>query len=465
MAYQPHPGARSGSEGQGPTLSRGGETIAAVATPPGRGGIGIVRVSGPAAASIGEAVIAGALPPARETRYATFRDAHHAPIDEGLVLHFPRPRSYTGEDVVELHGHGGPVVMRALLQRCLDLGARIARPGEFTERAFLNGRLDLAQAESVADLIDAASVEAARGAARSLAGEFSERIHRLGDALTELRMHVEACIDFPEEEIDPADLAAQASQLAALRAQVDAVLAAAAQGAVLRDGLTVVLIGRPNVGKSSLLNRMAAEDVAIVTPIAGTTRDYVKATITLQGVPIHLVDTAGLRDAEDEVERLGVERSWKAVATAGAVLFIEDSEAEAARDAELLARLPAAVPVARVLNKIDLTGLAPAQRATQSGPLFLASARDGRGVEALERWLLEVAGWRPEGEGTFIARQRHLDALHRTRVALEKAAVVSAYELKAEELRLAQQALGEILGLVSADQLLGEIFGRFCIGK
>ena len=464
MAHQPDARARSGSEGPRPSLTRGGETIAAIATPPGRGGVGIVRVSGPGAHSLAQA-IAGSLPPPREARFTTFRDAAGGPIDEGLVIVFSKPRSYTGEDVVELQGHGGPVVMRALLDRCIDLGARLARPGEFTERAFLNGRIDLAQAESVADLIDAASVEAARGAARSLAGEFSQRIHALTDALTELRVHVEACIDFPEEEIDPADLRAQAARLAALREQVERVQAAASQGAVLREGLTVVLIGRPNVGKSSLLNRLAGDEVAIVTPIAGTTRDYVKATITLQGVPIHLVDTAGLRDAEDEVERLGVERSWKAVESAGAVVFVEDSEAEAVRDAELLARVPASLPVARVVNKIDRSGVKPGMQASASGPLFHISALTGAGVDAVEAWLLRVAGWRPEGEGLFMARQRHVDALARAGRHLAAAADVSAFEIKAEELRLAQGALGEITGLVSADQLLGEIFSRFCIGK
>ena len=464
MAHQPDAGARSGSEGQGPALIRGGETIAAIATPPGRGGVGIVRVSGAGAVSIGSA-IAGPLPPPRELRYATFKDANGDPIDQGLVLHFAAPRSYTGEDVVELHGHGGPFVMRRLMQRCLELGARAARPGEFTQRAFLNGRLDLAQAESVADLIEAASDEAARSAARSLAGEFSARIHALAEALTSLRVHVEACIDFPEEEIDPADRASQARQLAAARSALAAILEDAAQGAVLREGLTVVLIGRPNVGKSSLLNRLAGEEVAIVTPIAGTTRDYVKATITVEGVPIHLVDTAGLRDSQDEVERLGIERSWKAVEAAGAVVFVEDSEAEAARDAALLARMPSAVPVARVVNKIDLSGLPAGRQGSGQGTLFHVSAQRGDGIEALRGWLLEVAGWKPHGEGVFMARQRHLDALRRAASALERAAGLSAFELQAEELRLAQMALGEIVGLVSADQLLGEIFSRFCIGK
>ena len=464
MAHQPDARARSGSEGQGPALTRGGDTIAAIATPPGRGGVGIVRLSGPRAVAIAEA-IAGSVPPPREIAYATFREADGSPIDQGLVLRFAAPRSYTGEDVVELHGHGGPVVMRGLLHCSIELGARPAEPGEFTRRAFLNGRIDLAQAESVADLIEASSDEAARSAARSLAGEFSERIHALAGAITHLRMHVEACIDFPEEEIDPADRASQAAQLDATRKQLEALLAAATQGAVLREGLTVVLIGRPNVGKSSLLNRLAGEEVAIVTPIAGTTRDYVKATIQLDGVPIHLVDTAGLRDSQDEVERLGIERSWKAVEAAGAVMFIEDNEAEAARDAALLSRMPPALPVARVVNKIDLSGAAAGRQLSAQGVLLHVSAKRGDGVDALREWLLEVAGWKPQEEGVFMARQRHLDALHRAKVALGRAAAQPAFELQAEELRIAHAALGEIVGNVSADQLLGEIFSRFCVGK
>jgi tRNA modification GTPase len=426
--------------------------------------VGIVRLSGAGAVAIAEAV-AGPLPAPREIRYATFKFANGAPIDQGVVLRFAAPRSYTGEDVVELQGHGGPVVMRQLLKRCVELGARLAQPGEFTQRAFLNGRLDLAQAESVADLIEASSDEAARSAARSLAGEFSARVEALAGAITHLRMHVEACIDFPEEEIDPADRASQVAQLAAARAMLAEIAQAATQGSVLREGLTVVLIGRPNVGKSSLLNRLAGEEVAIVTPVAGTTRDYVKASIQLEGVPIHLVDTAGLRESRDEVERLGIERSWKAVEAAGAVMFVEDTEGEAERDAELLARMPASVPVARVVNKVDLSGARAGRETSGQGTLFHVSALRGDGMAELRAWLLEVAGWKPHGEGVFMARQRHLDALARTAGALERAVASPAYELQAEELRLAHSALGEIVGNVSADQLLGEIFSRFCIGK
>ena len=357
MAHQPN--ARDRGEGESPALNAGGDTIAAIATPAGRGGIGVVRISGDLAQSIASH-ITGCVLQARHATLRRFRAADGAVIDEGVALFFPGPHSYTGEDVLELQGHGGPVVMHQLLRRCVELGARVARPGEFTQRAFLNDRLDLAQAESVADLIDASSVEAARSAARSLAGDFSRRVHALVDTLTHLRMHVEACIDFPEEEIDPADRAAQRTQLELVRAQLDTLLAEARQGAVLREGLTVVLIGRPNVGKSSLLNRLAGDEVAIVTPIAGTTRDHVRATVILEGVPIHLIDTAGLRAAGDEIERIGIERTWRAIEGAGAALFITESGAEASRDErEYLARLPAQMPLLRVANKVDLTGEHP----------------------------------------------------------------------------------------------------------
>ncbi|HET7728573.1 MAG TPA: tRNA uridine-5-carboxymethylaminomethyl(34) synthesis GTPase MnmE [Usitatibacter sp.] len=443
-------------------MSAGGETIAAIATPPGRGGIGIVRVTGRGARAVAEQVL-GQVPAPRHAHLAAFRDAAGAAIDEGVALFFPAPHSYTGEDVLELQGHGGPVVMRLLLRRCVQAGARIAEPGEFTRRAYLNERLDLAQAESVADLIDAASEEAARSAVRSLAGEFSARVHELVAALVELRMHVEACIDFPEEEIDPADRREQERRLDAVRAKLDEVMAQARQGAVLREGLTVVLIGRPNVGKSSLLNFLAGDDVAIVTPVAGTTRDYVRATVSIEGVPVHLVDTAGLREATDEVERLGIERSWRAVDNAGAVLFISDSRARAEEDAALMARVPGGIPLAQVVNKIDLLGLPPGRDADR--PVFRISAVTGAGVDALKAWLLATAGWKPHGEGLFMARERHLDALGEAGAAVERARATQAFEFKAEELRLAQRALGAITGEVSADDLLGRIFSRFCIGK
>jgi tRNA modification GTPase len=463
VAHQPHAGTRS--EGESPPLSaRGGDTIAAVATPPGRGGIGVVRVSGRAARDVAKGVV-GDLPQARHATLAAFRAADGALIDQGIALFFDAPHSYTGEDVLELQGHGGPVVMRDLLRRCVDLGARIAEPGEFTRRAFLNDRLDLAQAESVADLIDAASSEAARSAARSLAGDFSRRIGALVGELTDLRAHVEACIDFPEEEIDPADREAQQRKLAALRAALDRLLDEARQGAVLREGLTVVLVGRPNVGKSSLLNRLAGEDVAIVTPIAGTTRDYVRATIELEGVPIHLIDTAGLREARDEVERIGIERTWRAVEGAGAALFITSPDVPGA-EASVTQRLPANLPRAYVHNKVDISG-AHAGTERRGGEVHIGvSAKTGAGVEALRSWLLETAGWKPHGEGLFVARERHLIALERAKDGLLAATHASqAFEFMAEELRLAQVELGRITGQVTADDLLGQIFSRFCIGK
>jgi tRNA modification GTPase len=465
VAHQPH--ARARDEGEGPTLSARADTIAAVATPAGRGGIGVVRVSGPSAREIAVGVL-GTVPEARHATLADFRTAQGAPIDSGIALFFPAPRSYTGEDVLELQGHGGPIVMRELLRRCVALGARVAQPGEFTRRAFLNDRIDLAQAESVADLIDASSTEAAASAARSLAGEFSQRVTALVLALTELRMHVEACIDFPEEEIDPADRQALQRKLADIRSAHVALLEEARQGAVLREGLTVALVGRPNVGKSSLLNRLAGDDVAIVTPIAGTTRDYVRATIDLEGVPIHLVDTAGLRDAAaDEVERIGIERTWAAATTAGAVLYItEEGEQPQSEDAALLARLPSNIPRARVFNKIDLSRSAASTHAVDKDAEIHLSAKTGDGVPALRAWLLQTAGWRPHGEGLFMARERHLVALKAAGERLASAGGnMQAFELFAEDLRIAQDMLGQITGAFSADDLLGEIFSRFCIGK
>ncbi|HWH41768.1 MAG TPA: tRNA uridine-5-carboxymethylaminomethyl(34) synthesis GTPase MnmE [Usitatibacter sp.] len=444
-------------------MTAGGDTIAAIATPAGRGGIGVVRVSGPRVCRIAEGVL-GRVPAPRLATLAAFRDAHGEAIDRGIALFFPAPHSYTGEDILELQGHGGPVVMLELVRRCVALGARLAEPGEFTRRAFLNERMDLAQAEAVADLIDAASVEAARSASRSLSGVFSARIHALSDALLHLRMHVEACIDFPEEEIDPADRSRQAAWLEALRADFDRLLEEARQGAVLREGLVVVLAGRPNVGKSSLLNRLAGEDVAIVTPLAGTTRDYVRASISIEGVPIHLVDTAGLRESDDVIERMGVERSWRALQSAGAALFVEEAQGELPEDEALRARLPQGLAFARVVNKIDLADGRPGR---SEGPetVIRLSARTGEGVADLRGWLLEVAGWKPHGEGLFIARERHVRGLEAAKDALERAAGAQAFEIAAEELRLGHLALGSIVGEVSADDLLGEIFSRFCIGK
>ncbi len=446
------------------------DTIAAIATPPGRGGVGVVRVSGGNLALLA-ASLAGKTPSPRVATLATFRDADGAVIDQGLALFFPAPHSYTGEDVIELQGHGGPAVMQSLLKRCLALGCRIARPGEFTERAYLNNKLDLAEAEAVADLIDAASEQAAKSAARSLSGEFSARVNALVDRVTELRMHVEACIDFPEEEIDPADRLAQQDKLTQIRALWDVLAREAKQGAVLRDGLTVALIGRPNVGKSSLLNRLAGEEVAIVTPVAGTTRDQVRATIHIDGVPVHLIDTAGLRETDDVVEKIGIERTWAAVEKAGAALLIlEAGEHETvgigAAEAAIAARLPAGMPMVWVVNKTDLYARPTQFNDDGSHVSIGVSALTGEGVPLLRDWLLTTAGWRPTGEGVFLARERHLVALALARKHLDNAAGQGAqYDLFAEELRLAQKALTAITGEFTPDDLLGEIFGKFCIGK
>lgn len=442
------------------------DTIAAIATAPGRGGVGVVRVSGPLAGTIAEGLVGG-IPEARRAQLVTFRGADGVPLDQGLVLYFPAPHSFTGQHVLELHGHGGPAVLALLVQRCQALGARLAEPGEFTKRAFLAGKLDLAQAESVADLIEASSAEGALSAARSLVGEFSRQIHDLVEGLINVRMHVEACVDFPEEDIDPADLAAIAAKIAGIAERLNVLLDQAGQGAVLRDGLTVALIGRPNVGKSSLLNRLAEQDVAIVTPIAGTTRDQVRASILIQGVPVHLIDTAGLRETDDPVERIGIARTWQAVAHAGAVLLLtEAGEMVGQAEAEILGKLPPQLPIAWVYNKIDLHGERPGVRRDGQQASFRLSALTGEGIDALKAWLLDVAGWKPGGEGVFMARARHLSALREAKVHLDLAGKANRqFELLAEELRLAQNALSKITGEFSADDLLGEIFSRFCIGK
>lgn len=444
--------------------------IAAIATAPGHGGIGVVRVSGDGVGAVIGGVIAISEPlKPRVATLARFCDAGGNTIDEGIALYFPGPHSYTGEDVLELQGHGGPAVMQLLLRRCLELGCRIARPGEFTERAFLNDQLDLAQAEGVADLIEASSEEAAKSAARTLTGEFSACVHVLTRRLTDLRVHVEACIDFPEEEIDPADRAAQQMKLKEIRAlQLDLALKAK-QGAVLRDGITVVLIGRPNVGKSSLLNRLAGDDIAIVTPVAGTTRDHVRASILLEGVPVHLIDTAGLRATEDEVERIGIARTWRAIENAGAALYITVAGApEGSEEVELRRLLPARLAVIHVRNKIDLLTNTNVPRGTvgEGVELINLSAKTGQGIDELRGQLLKLAGWQPGNEGVFLARERHLKALSEASAHTDAAAAAHGRdELFAEELRLAQRALSRITGEFTADDLLGEIFGSFCIGK
>jgi tRNA modification GTPase len=443
-------------------MTPAGDVIAAIATAPGRAGIGVVRVSGTGLAPFVERVL-GRVPPPRHAVRATFTDAAGEAIDDGLALWFPAPHSYTGEDVLELQGHGGPVVMRMLLARCVALGARLAEPGEFTRRAFLNDRLDLAQAESVADLIDASTEAAARSALRSLQGEFSARVHEVERQLVELRMLVEATLDFPEEEIDPTDREAARVRLAAVRAAVADTLAAARQGSLLRTGIHVVLAGQPNVGKSSLLNRLAGEELAIVTPIAGTTRDAVRQGIQIEGVPIVVVDTAGLRETDDEVERIGIARTWSEIERADVLLLIVDARAGVtAADEAIVAGLPEKLVRVVVHNKIDLAGPAPAIADAD----IRLSARTGEGVELLRRRLLDAAGWRDAAGGTFMARERHVAALTAANARLDAAHEALAQpELFAEELRLAQAALAEITGEFTADDLLGEIFSRFCIGK
>lgn len=443
------------------------DIIAAVATAPGRAGIGIVRISGPRLEQFARNLVARQLSP-RQAVLTTFLSYDQHVIDFGLALYFPGPHSYTGEDVLELQGHGGPVVLQLLLRRCLELGARLAEPGEFTRRAYLNDKLDLAQAESIADLVDASTVQAARCAVRSLQGAFSGRLKGLGQALTELRMLVEATLDFPEEDVDALDRAEVDRRLTGLRRELAEIEDASRQGSLLREGMHVVLAGLPNVGKSSLLNQLAGQDLAIVTDVPGTTRDAIHQSIDLDGVPAHMIDTAGLRDSVDTVERLGIARTWELIERADIVLLIMDSRAgETAADRKILERLPAGIPRVRVMNKIDLTNEPMARREMEeTTPVVWLSAKTGEGVGLLRDALLGVGGWRGDSEGLFMARERHLSALSVTRSHLERGTDCSGQiELLAEELRLAQSALGSITGGVTADDLLGQIFSRFCLGK
>ena len=434
------------------------DTIAAVATPPGRGGIGIIRISGPAVPRIAASLL-GELPAPRLATHAQFRDSSGERLDDGIALHFPAPASYTGEAVLELQGHGGPVVTHAVLGAVLDAGARLAEPGEFTRRAFLHGKLDLAQAEAVADLIDAASREAARSALRSLSGEFSQAVHKLVAQLTELRALTEAMLDFPEEDVDDLHRGDAQARLDALRRALADLLARSRQGSLLRTGIHVVLAGRPNVGKSSLLNRLAGEERAIVTAQPGTTRDALRESIQIEGVPIVVVDTAGLRESGDEIERIGMQRTRSEIERADVILVVM----EAGRLEAPEGPLPAGAERLTVVNKIDL--VAGAQPGCQ-GDAIHVSAKSGAGLDALRRALLDAAGWRSPGETVFLARERHLRALNLARERLDAAAAQQGqWEFFAEELRLAQDALGVITGRVSADDLLGEIFARFCIGK
>jgi tRNA modification GTPase len=443
------------------------DIIAAIATAPGRSGIGVVRVSGPVLQPLVAGVVGSPLPPRRAV-IRDFSDARGDLIDQGIALFFPAPQSYTGQDVLELQAHGGPVVLQLLLERCFELGARAAQPGEFTRRAYLNDKLDLAQAESVADLIDAATAAAARGALRSLRGAFSDRVGELARALIELRTLVEASLDFPDEEIDFIQRGDGEGRLSRLRAKLEEVLSASRQGSLLREGMHVVLAGQPNVGKSSLLNQLAGEDLAIVTEIPGTTRDAVRQSISLDGVPVHVIDTAGLRESSDPVERLGIARTWSAIEHADVVLMLVDASlGETPADGDILQRLPAALPRIRVLNKIDLLGQPPGRERVGDLTTLRISAKTGAGLDLVRQTLLESVGWQAgSGEGLFMARERHVQALRQAGDHLERASrSTDKLELFAEELRLAQAALGAVTGEFTSDDLLGEIFSRFCIGK
>jgi tRNA modification GTPase len=466
-------------------LSRHHDPILAIATAPGRGAVGIVRVSGKNLTALIQALFGRGLP-AREALYLPFADAAGTPIDKGLAIYFPAPHSFTGEDVLELQAHGGPVVLQLLLARCMEVaqqatandasvlpGLRLAAGGEFSERAFLNDKIDLAQAEAIADLIDASTEAAARSAAQSLSGAFSKEVRGLRDAIIHLRMLVEATLDFPEEEIDFLQKADASGQLTRIQASVRGVFARAAQGALLREGIQVVIAGQPNAGKSSLLNALAGAELAIVTPIAGTTRDRVQETIQIEGVPIHVIDTAGLRASEDTVEKIGIARAWEAIAGADVVLFLHDltrmdlanyQAGEADIAATLQATLPQGVPVMDVWNKADAVTLS----AHQDG--ITLSAKTGSGLDTLRQRLLQAAGWQAPAGGSFIARERHLQALRRVDTHCQHAAAhlasqAQALDLLAEELRLAQAALSDITGEFSSDDLLGVIFSKFCIGK
>ena len=450
------------------------DTIAAVATAQGRGGVGIVRISGPLAAKMAVAICQRELSP-RYAHYGDFFTEDDTVIDQGLALYFPGPNSFTGEDVLELQGHGGPVVLDMLLRRCVQLGARLARPGEFSERAFLNDKLDLAQAEAIADLIEASSEQAARNAVRSLQGEFSRRVHNLTERLINLRIYVEAAIDFPEEEIDFLADGHVLSMLQAVREDLLDVLREAGQGALLRDGMNVVIAGRPNAGKSSLLNALAGREAAIVTEIAGTTRDVLREHIHIDGMPLHVVDTAGLRDTEDHVEKIGVERALKAISEADRILLVVDSTAPEASDPfslwpEFLDIRPDPAKVTLIRNKADLSDENIELEVSSDAHVTISlSAKSTDGLDLLREHLKSCMGYQQTAESSFSARRRHLDALNQAQAHLEhgyaQLTLAGAGELLAEDLRHAQQALGEITGAFSSDDLLGRIFSSFCIGK
>ncbi|MEN3068704.1 tRNA uridine-5-carboxymethylaminomethyl(34) synthesis GTPase MnmE [Uliginosibacterium sediminicola] len=445
------------------------KTIAAIATPPGRGGVGVVRISGQDLAEFARRLTAAQAPKPRVASLRRFLDEDGSVLDEGLLLLFSAPHSYTGEDVLELQAHGGPVVMQMLLARCIALGATLAEPGEFTRRAFLNGKLDLAQAEGVIDLIDASTQAAARSAQRSLSGQFSQAVNAWRDKLVDLRMLVEATLDFPEEDIDFLQAAKAFERLALLESELSALLARAQQGSLLRSGLHVVLVGQPNVGKSSLLNRLTGEDRAIVTDQAGTTRDVLRELIHIEGIPLHIIDTAGLRDTDNEVEQIGISRSWAEIGKADLILRLVDARTGiSAADHEIDARLPQGVPVVWAFNKCDLLQAPIAYQALPNESLIALSAKTGEGIDVLRSALLKIAGWEGRGEDVILARERHLvalrTALEHVRWAIEQARQ-QQLDLLAEELRLAQEAVNTITGEFGADDLLGVIFSRFCIGK
>lgn len=442
------------------------DTIAAIATAPGRGGIGVVRLSGADLKPYASGLL-GRIPSPRQATHTRFLGGTGEAIDDGIALYFPAPHSYTGEDVLELQGHGGPVVMQLLLGRCLELGARLAEPGEFTRRAFLNDKLDLAQAEAVIDIIEASTAAAARSALRSLSGEFSRAVQGLVERLIQLRMLVESTLDFPDEDIDFLEAAHAKEELDAVCNEVGAIRAKARQGSLLRSGLNVVLAGQPNVGKSSLLNQLTGEDRAIVTAVPGTTRDALRETMQVRGIPLHIIDTAGLRETEDEVERIGISRTWREIETADVIVYLVDARLGVTEaDLAIEARLPPGIERLTVLNKADLAGFGVGRSAGTEGIRLTLSAKTGEGIDLLRQELLRVAGWQGTGEDVFLARERHLSALMRTADHLERARCqMRALELLAEELRLAQEALSEITGEFTADDLLGEIFSRFCVGK
>ncbi len=444
------------------------DTIAAIATPAGHGGVGIVRVSGPQTPALARQLL-GRLPQPRMAELHAFRDADGRLIDTGIALYFRAPASFTGEHVLELQGHGGPVVMDLLLQRVLALGARSARPGEFSERAFLNDKLDLAQAEAIADLIESGTAQAARAAVHSLQGAFSTQVHQLVERLIELRVYVEAAMDFPEEEIDFLADEGVTDRLAALRADLAGIQARAHQGQLLRDGMTLVIAGRPNAGKSSLLNALAGRDAAIVTDIPGTTRDLLREHIQLDGMPLHIIDTAGLHDSDDPVERAGMQRAWRAIETADRVLLVvDDQHGFDAADAAILGQLPARLPHTRICSKIDLSGRAPGVSGSGAAVEVAVSALSGAGMDALRTHLKHCVGFSEQVEGAFSARRRHLDALARAQAHVDSGAARlrgRQAELLAEELRQAQQVLGEITGEFTSEDMLGRIFSSFCIGK